>query len=105
MIHCRCFSGTTAQPVTSCHPSPTVAHTRNAITTQHHGAYYVESRSADFHAAPCFAEIAFYDCGEGREGGGGAAGASLHNAEEAELACLLFKGGNVQSVRVHGQQS
>ena len=48
-------------------------------------------RSASFHDRPCFGEVAFYDCEEGREAGGGG-GASLHNAEEADLACLLFKG-------------
>ena len=60
-------------------PSPTVAPLSNS------------GRSATFHERPCFGEIAFYDCEEGREAGGGA-GASLHNAEEADLACLLFKG-------------
>ena len=48
-------------------------------------------RGAPFHGRPCFAEVAFYDCEEGREAGGGG-GSSLHNAAEAELACLLFKG-------------
>jgi hypothetical protein len=53
-----------------------------------------------FHGRPCFAEIAFYDCEEGRETGGGG-GASLHNAAEAELACLLFKGaGGVVGVSI-----
>ena len=64
-------------------------------------------RSASFHERACFGEIAFYDCEEGREAGGGG-GASLHNAEEADLACLLFKGavlvcarGRRRAVEVH----
>lgn len=51
-----------------------------------------QERAAAFHPRPCFPPIAFYNCHEGREHGSGGGGASLANASEAELACVLYGG-------------
>ncbi|KAL4457300.1 hypothetical protein ABPG75_012165 [Micractinium tetrahymenae] len=48
-------------------------------------------RAAPWHARPCFPPLAFWDCREGRERGGGA-GSSVSNAEEAEVAFALYAG-------------
>ena len=48
-------------------------------------------RRAPFHLEPCFPPLAFFNCHEGREHGGGG-GASLANASEAELAAVLYGG-------------
>lgn len=48
-------------------------------------------RKAHFHDKPCFPELAFFNCHEGREHASGG-GASLANASEAELAAVLYGG-------------